>query len=588
MAFSWNKWRQYIIEEASVNEEVDEVGEIIPFFHDAMKMDIIRSIDYQRAVEAGGESEDLDAFESTQEFQQIGKGIIDAAVAALEKSGRETHYLHQKFAQGGGKPIDGADISNAVNILKKGGKINPEADEISPEDLDAAADYFDNMEEAYDYDMSDVVRNPKRGFMPDKILKSFIEDFEKASMTTGDIPDAQEAVIDAYIKTFPHMDQFIQLWLDQNHNKELKKFQNVADDPEVRGRDMMAEGDIQVGDLVYFKGREDEVPMEVLKVRRMFGSNLDAITTEKGEYDETQLVRAKRAVDMGDGTFQVSEAYKLANGKMLDFSSLEANKYGDAFEYAEYTDGTKLTPAELDDLRDEEELMYDFFGPGGPGHQPGSDFMENDQMLDEIMNEIAITKILVQEEIDSNVVASKLDAMQNDLEATLSDDELDTLSDAILLLRQKKSLDEKVAVSNDPFLKALEAELAKVLTDEEVNILTTLAKEQMNESPLGAGTGLKLATQYLLRRVLGPIILGPLVKKIFDKMVAKFPAKKELIMKMEPIVQGAIAAGKIGSIIELNKFIRENSEELSEMLVSMSSEMAAMLKDTVKGLVKRK
>lgn len=522
MAFSWNKWRQYIIEEASVNEEVDEVGEIIPFFHDAMKMDLIRSIDYQRAVEAGGESEDLDAFESTQEFQQIGKGIIDAAVDALEKSGRETHYLHQKFGQGASKPIEGADISNAVNILKKGGKINPEADEISPEDLDAAADYFDNMEEAYDYDMSDVVRNPKRGFMPDKILKSFIEDFEKASMTTGDIPDAQEAVIDAYIKTFPHMDQFIQLWLDQNHNKELKKFQNVADDPDTVGTDVM------------------------------------------------------------------SEAYKLANGKMLDFSSLEANKYGDAFAYAEYTDGTKLTPAELDDLKDEEELMYDFFGPGGPGHQPGSDFMENDQMLDEIMNEIAITKILVQEEIDSNVVASKLDAMQNDLEATLSDDELDTLSDAIMLLRQKKSLDEKVAVSNDPFLKALEAELAKVLTDEEVNILTTLAKEQMNESPLGAGTGLKLATQYLLRRVLGPIILGPLVKKIFDKMVAKFPAKKELIMKMEPIVQGAIAAGKIGSIIELNKFIRENSEELSEMLVSMSSEMAAMLKDTVKGLVKRK
>ena len=105
---------------------------------------------------------------------------------------------------------------------------------------------------------------------------------------------------------------------------------------------------------------------------------------------------------------------------------------------------------------------------------------------------------------------------------------------------------------------------------------------------MAVGTGLKLATQYLLRRVLGPIILGPLVKKIFDKMVAKFPAKKELIMKMEPIVQGAIAAGKIGSIIELNKFIKENSEELSEMLVSMSSEMAAMLKDTVKGLVKRK
>ena len=47
MEFSWNKWRQFIIEEASVNEEVDGVGEVIPFFHDAMKMNIIKNVDYQ-------------------------------------------------------------------------------------------------------------------------------------------------------------------------------------------------------------------------------------------------------------------------------------------------------------------------------------------------------------------------------------------------------------------------------------------------------------------------------------------------------------------------------------------------------------
>ena len=83
-------------------------------------------------------------------------------------------------------------------------------------------------------------------------------------------------------------------------------FDSLAENDDVLD-EMLAEGDIQVGDLVYFKGHEDKVPMKVLKVRRMFGSNLDAITTEKGEYDETQLVRAKRAVDMGGGTFQVSE-----------------------------------------------------------------------------------------------------------------------------------------------------------------------------------------------------------------------------------------------------------------------------------------
>ena len=110
MEFSWNKWRQFIIEEASVNEEVDGVGEVIPFFHDAMKMGIIKNVDYQRAVDAGGESEDLDAFESTQGFQQIGKPIVMAAVNALEKMNSETHYLHQKFGQGGSNPIDAVDI----------------------------------------------------------------------------------------------------------------------------------------------------------------------------------------------------------------------------------------------------------------------------------------------------------------------------------------------------------------------------------------------------------------------------------------------------------------------------------------------
>lgn len=83
-------------------------------------------------------------------------------------------------------------------------------------------------------------------------------------------------------------------------------FDSLAENDDVLD-EIVAEGDIQVGDLVYFKGYEDKVPMKVLKVRRMFGSNLDAITTEKGEYDETQLVRAKRGVDLGDGTFEISE-----------------------------------------------------------------------------------------------------------------------------------------------------------------------------------------------------------------------------------------------------------------------------------------
>ena len=366
MSFSWNKWRQYIIEEASVNE-IDAVGEITPFFKDAADMGIIRKVDAQRVMDAAGNSEDQDAFESTQEFQQIGKNIIMAAVDTLEKSGSETHYLHQKFAQGEGGPIEGADISNAINILMKGRAvadvsevdINPEADEIGFDGVVAGAEKRDQ-----------IVGKRKPGFSNDVIIDSFMEDFEKATRSTGDIQDAQQEVIMAYkttFKNFPGVSDAIDAAvMDMDRKARRDVFQNVADDPDVVGRDMMAEGDIQVGDLVYFKGHEDKVPMKVLKVRRMFGSNLDAITTEKGEYDETQLVRAKRGVDLGDGTFEISE------------------------------------------MEGEVQAEIDVF--------------------DEALNDMALERA---------AVAKKLDAMQNDLEATLSDDEIDTLSDAIMLLRQK-------------------------------------------------------------------------------------------------------------------------------------------------------
>ena len=88
MEFSWNKWRQYIIQEAAVNEadEFDTIGEITPFFEDAVSMGIIKKVDAQRVMDAAGNSEDQDTFESTQEFQQIGKEIIDAAIDVLEKT----------------------------------------------------------------------------------------------------------------------------------------------------------------------------------------------------------------------------------------------------------------------------------------------------------------------------------------------------------------------------------------------------------------------------------------------------------------------------------------------------------------------
>jgi hypothetical protein len=135
--------------------------------------------------------------------------------------------------------------------------INPEAEEIEDDDLAAAADFYDSLAEN------------------DTILDEFLQ-----------MPAQEEEGAGIEV-------------LDDVEELEIEK--------DITININLEESDIKVGDLVYFKGHEDKVPMKVLKVRRMFGSNLDAITTEKGEYDETQLVRAKRVVDMGDGTFEVME-----------------------------------------------------------------------------------------------------------------------------------------------------------------------------------------------------------------------------------------------------------------------------------------
>jgi len=65
----------------------------------------------------------------------------------------------------------------------------------------------------------------------------------------------------------------------------------------------------------------------------------------------------------------------MISGKRVDLDSLEAESNDQEFTYAEFKDGTPLTAAELDLLSDDEDTIYSYFGPGGKGHQPRSDFM---------------------------------------------------------------------------------------------------------------------------------------------------------------------------------------------------------------------
>lgn len=99
--------------------------------------------------------------------------------------------------------------------------------------------------------------------------------------------------------------------------------------------------------------------------------------------DETQLeawVQAKltKASDYMSSVYHYLDYQKskmnetIINGKKVDPRSLEGED--NMFTYAEFTDGTRLTDDELDQLTDDYDTLYSYFGPGGVGHTPRSDF----------------------------------------------------------------------------------------------------------------------------------------------------------------------------------------------------------------------
>ena len=100
--------------------------------------------------------------------------------------------------------------------------------------------------------------------------------------------------------------------------------------------------------------------------------------------DESQLeswVQAKltKASDYMSSVYHYLDYQKskmneaMVSGKKVDLKSIEGED--NMFTYAEFIDGTKLTDDELDQLSDDDDTVYDYFGPGGKGHIPRSDFM---------------------------------------------------------------------------------------------------------------------------------------------------------------------------------------------------------------------
>lgn len=187
------------------------------------------------------------------------------------------------------------------------------------------------------------------------------------------------------------MDKFIDLWLEQNNRKTRRDvFQNVADNPEVRGMDMMTEvvATFNVGDTAKL------------------------------------IVDPKLGVDQPGEELKVIRVEPQIGGKF--FNVQVQNSKGEEAEY----DNSQLALVRMGKISKEKEFedgdMFTEIGVEG--------FVQTDETFNIAMNEVAIERAMR--------VASELDTLQNDLEAELSDDELDNISDVIALLRQKRGLNE--------------------------------------------------------------------------------------------------------------------------------------------------
>ena len=205
------------------------------------------------------------------------------------------------------------------------------------------------------------------------------------------------------------LDEFLEMPAQEEEGADIEVLDDVEEleiEKDITININLEESDIKVGDLVYFKGQEDKVPMEVLKVRRMFGSNLDAITTEKGEYDETQLVRAKRAVDMGDGTFQVSEEEEEEQTKRDDRQNVDKQTKRDDRQNVDRGENRGFSIYDLEEV--------DVEG-----------YVQTEAMSDQLK----INKLLQ--------AANTIEASLNDVNLELTDDQIDNFTEMILDLRAK-------------------------------------------------------------------------------------------------------------------------------------------------------
>ena len=206
--FNLAKWRQFIIEEATVadgnfgNDIEDRYAYIRPLM--SRLPDTARTEMMIDGMEDGLREDD--------------KSLFDYYfVEAMKELGLEDQLMDDEpITPPGPEDMPGADVSpfltdkELANIFVREGDdslINPEAEEIDAEDLDASADYFDSLAE--NDDVLDEIMNELEGEVQTESLEGHLLNFQIqaqkiAKQVGAERPKLVPGKFDSFTMVFPY------------------------------------------------------------------------------------------------------------------------------------------------------------------------------------------------------------------------------------------------------------------------------------------------------------------------------------------------------------------------------------------------
>ena len=206
--FNLAKWRQFIIEEASVadgnfsNDIEDRYAYIRPLM--ARLPDTARTEALIDFMEDGLREDDKEMFDY---------GFVEA----MKMLGLEDQLMDDEpITPPGPEDMPGADVSpfltdkELANVFVREGEdslINPEAEEIDAEDLDASADYFDSLaenDEVLDEIMSELEGEVQTESLEGHLLNFQIQAQKIAKQMGAERPKLVPGGFDDYTMVFPY------------------------------------------------------------------------------------------------------------------------------------------------------------------------------------------------------------------------------------------------------------------------------------------------------------------------------------------------------------------------------------------------